>query len=162
VTGVLVAGGAILGLMIGSFLNVIIYRVPLGKSIVRPPSACPDCQNPIRPRDNIPVLSWLILRGRCRDCGEPIAIRYPLVEVGTAGAFAGVTLVLGASWTLPAYWVATATAPIDIDAGTQHRRCIGLRYCLCGTRTHSDIAAANVDHPWSRIAGTKSCCGRHF
>jgi leader peptidase (prepilin peptidase)/N-methyltransferase len=73
-----------LGLIVGSFLNVVIYRVPLGQSIVRPPSACPSCHTPITPRDNIPVLSWLLLRGRCRACRAPISVRYPLVEALTA------------------------------------------------------------------------------
>ncbi|MBU1494466.1 MAG: prepilin peptidase [Actinobacteria bacterium] len=118
-TGMLAGGGAVLGLVIGSFLNVVVYRVPLGKSIVSPPSACPTCQSPIRPRDNIPVLSWLILWGRCRGCRNPISARYPLVEAGTAAAFAGVALLVGGSWALPAYWVATATAIalglVDLD-----------------------------------------------
>ena len=75
---------AILGLIVGSFLNVVIYRVPLGLSVVRPGSACPQCHATIAPRDNIPVLSWLLLRGRCRGCGLPIPVRYPLVEAATA------------------------------------------------------------------------------
>ncbi len=66
----------------GSFLNVCISRLPRHRSIVRPGSHCPRCHAPIRPRDNVPVLSWLLLRGRCRDCGQPIAARYPLVEAG--------------------------------------------------------------------------------
>ncbi len=70
-----------IGLAVGSFLNVVIYRVPLGLSIVRPGSACPGCQTPIATRDNIPVLSWLLLKGRCRVCREPISGRYPLVEL---------------------------------------------------------------------------------
>ncbi len=70
-----------IGLAVGSFLNVVIYRVPLGLSIVRPGSACPGCHTPIATRDNIPVLSWLLLQGRCRVCHEPISGRYPLVEV---------------------------------------------------------------------------------
>src|SRR5680860_231459 len=76
-TAVLVALCAVLGLLIGSFLNVVIWRVPRGDSVVRPPSACPGCGTPIRPRDNVPVLSWLLLKGRCRDCGEPISALYP-------------------------------------------------------------------------------------
>lgn len=72
------------GLIIGSFLNVAIHRVPLGQSIVRPPSACPFCATPIAARDNIPVVSWLLLRGRCRACDAPISRRYPLVESLTA------------------------------------------------------------------------------
>ncbi|MGV8886078.1 MAG: prepilin peptidase [Microbacteriaceae bacterium] len=82
----------ILGSLIGSFLNVVVYRVPAGKSIVHPPSACPKCGAGIRPWDNIPVLSWLILRGTCRDCGNPIAVRYPLVELATAIVFAAIAL----------------------------------------------------------------------
>jgi len=119
VTGALVVGGAVLGLMIGSFLNVVAYRVPLGLSVVSPPSACPSCQSPIRARDNIPVMGWLLLRGRCRDCSEPIPFRYPLVEAATAAGFAGLALLIGPSWTLPAYWVAAAVAIaltlVDLD-----------------------------------------------
>lgn len=74
---ILLAG---VGLIVGSFLNVVIYRVPRALSVVRPGSACPGCGSPIAARDNIPVLSWLVLRGRCRTCGEPISGRYPLVE----------------------------------------------------------------------------------
>jgi leader peptidase (prepilin peptidase)/N-methyltransferase len=78
----------IFGLLIGSFLNVVIYRVPLGKSVVSPPSACTDCGHTIKAYDNVPVLSWLLLRGKCRNCGARISIRYPLVELGTASLFA--------------------------------------------------------------------------
>ncbi len=72
------------GAFIGSFLNVVVYRVPLGRSVVSPASACGSCGHEIRWYDNIPLISWLALRGRCRDCGSGIAARYPLVEVGTA------------------------------------------------------------------------------
>ena len=93
-TLVLVASSvcAVFGLLIGSFLNVVVHRVPRGESVVSPPSACPRCENPIRPRDNVPVLGWLLLRGRCRDCGEPISRRYPIVEAATGVAFALVTV----------------------------------------------------------------------
>jgi leader peptidase (prepilin peptidase)/N-methyltransferase len=77
----------LLGLLVGSFLNVVIYRVPLNRSIVSPPSACGTCGHVVRWYDNVPVLSWLVLRGRCRDCGSPIAVRYPLVELGGAAFF---------------------------------------------------------------------------
>jgi leader peptidase (prepilin peptidase)/N-methyltransferase len=69
------------GLIIGSFLNVCIYRLPRNLSIVKPPSSCPKCDTKIRPWDNIPVLSYILLMGRCRSCGEKISIRYPLVEI---------------------------------------------------------------------------------
>jgi len=78
---------ALLGLVFGSFFNVVIWRVPLHKSISSPPSHCPRCRKPIRPHDNIPVLSWLLLRGRCRDCGKPISVRYPLIEALTGLLF---------------------------------------------------------------------------
>lgn len=75
------------GTLIGSFLNVVIYRVPLGKSIVAPPSACGTCGHEVRGYDNIPLISWLVLRGKCRDCAAPISVRYPLVELAGAVAF---------------------------------------------------------------------------
>jgi leader peptidase (prepilin peptidase)/N-methyltransferase len=81
VAAVLLAG---LGLIVGSFLNVVIYRVPLGLSVIRPGSACPTCHAPITARDNIPLLSWLLLRRRCRHCHEPISARYPAVELLTS------------------------------------------------------------------------------
>ena len=110
---------AVLGLVIGSFLNVVVWRVPRGESVVHPPSACPSCGRPIRPRDNVPVLGWLLLRGRCRDCREPISARYPLVEAGTGVLFALVAVRFGASAELPAYLylaaVGIALALIDLD-----------------------------------------------
>lgn len=90
-TPFLIGLAGLLGLIIGSFLNVVIYRVPAGLSIVSPPSACPGCNTPIKARDNVPVLSWLVLRGRCRTCTAPISVRYPLVETITSALFAAVT-----------------------------------------------------------------------
>jgi len=118
-TGFAVVVCGLLGLVIGSFLNVVVWRVPRGESVVRPPSACPRCGNRIRPRDNVPVLGWLVLRGRCRDCGEPISKRYPLVELGTGVAFALVAWWAGPSWQLPAFLylaaISVALALIDVD-----------------------------------------------
>ena len=88
------------GLVIGSFLNVVIYRLPRGESLVKPRSRCPGCEQPVRPRDNVPVLSWLLLRGRCRDCGEPIPRRYPLVEAATAALYAVVVVAHGSDVSL--------------------------------------------------------------
>jgi leader peptidase (prepilin peptidase)/N-methyltransferase len=92
---------AVLGLAVGSFLNVVIYRVPRRASIIRPWWACPDCHEQIASRDNIPVVSWILRRGRCRACGHPISARYPLVEMLTGALFAGAALRFGWSWTLP-------------------------------------------------------------
>lgn len=115
----LAAGVGLLGLAIGSFLNVVAYRVPAGRSVVRPPSACPACGHTIRARDNLPVLSWFLLGGRCRDCGASISPRYPLVEGLTALLFAATVLVVGVRWVLPAYlWFAGVTLVLvltDLD-----------------------------------------------
>jgi len=81
------------GLLIGSFLNVVSYRLPRGESLSVPGSHCPSCEAPVRPWDNLPVLSWLLLRGRCRSCHESIGARYPIVEAVTAALFAAVALV---------------------------------------------------------------------
>ena len=116
-----VAAGAF-GLAVGSFLNVVIYRVPSGESVVSPPSKCPSCGSPIRPWHNVPVLGWLLLHGTCHDCRAPISVRYPLVEAGTGLLFAAVTwrlLALDMPWALPAYLYLAAAgialAMIDID-----------------------------------------------
>jgi len=113
---------AALGLAIGSFLNVVIYRVPQGQSLVAPGSHCPHCDSAIRNRHNVPVLGWLVLRGRCADCSAPISPRYPLVEAFTAAAFVLVTWRLASLDRLdglPAwlYWtsIAIALAAIDLD-----------------------------------------------
>src|SRR5688572_6349037 len=86
-TAMRVAVALLLGVSIGSFLNVLIHRVPRGISIVHPPSACPSCNTPVRPVDNVPVLSYLLLRGRCRACGASVGIRYAIVEAATAAFF---------------------------------------------------------------------------
>jgi len=111
----------LLGLAVGSFLNVVVWRVPRGESVVAPPSACPRCGHQIRARDNVPVVSWLLLRARCRDCGEPISSRYPLVEAVTGAGFVAVTWWAGFSWSLPAllYLVAISVALTLIDLDSQ-------------------------------------------
>lgn len=90
-----VAVYAIFGLLVGSFLNVVIARVPEGRSLIRPGSACPRCGAPIAWYDNVPIVSFLVLRGRCRACGTAISWRYPLVEAATAGLFAAAGLAFG-------------------------------------------------------------------
>jgi leader peptidase (prepilin peptidase)/N-methyltransferase len=99
VPSVLIAVCAVLGLLVGSFLNVVIARVPAGESVVRPPSRCPRCGAPIAPRDNVPVVSWLLLRGRARCCGVRISARYPAVELATAAVFAVVAAWATGAWT---------------------------------------------------------------
>jgi leader peptidase (prepilin peptidase)/N-methyltransferase len=94
--GASTALAGLMGLMAGSFMNVVAHRLPRGLSLVRPRSRCPSCETPIRPYDNVPVLSWLALRGRCRSCRAPISPRYPVVEAVTLALCAAVVLVLGA------------------------------------------------------------------
>ena len=110
---------AALGLAVGSFLNVVIWRVPRGESVVRPPSHCPTCGATVRPRDNVPVVSWLLLRGRCRHCSQRIRGRYPAVELATAVVFVVLTLRIGFDAALPAFLylgaIGVALTMIDID-----------------------------------------------
>ena len=96
---------AVFGLAVGSFLNVVICRVPVGESVISPPSNCPSCGSPIRHRHNIPLLGWLLLRGKCYDCQGPISVRYPLVEAATGVLFGVLTwrlLAVNLPWALPA------------------------------------------------------------
>jgi len=114
-----ILGAFILGCVIGSFLNVCIFRLPEGRSIVRPPSACPHCAAPIAWYDNIPLISFLILRRRCRNCAFPIAWRYPLVEL-LSGVLAGLLIWrFGPSVRFVIYYVLAAALIvitfIDID-----------------------------------------------
>ncbi len=114
----------VLGLAVGSFLNVLIWRLPQGLSLSKPPSSCPKCGHAIRWCDNVPVISWLVLGGKCRDCKDRISLRYPLVELAT-----GLGFFLLAWWQLPkpsGYWllptllyffaVSIALSMIDIDS----------------------------------------------
>ena len=116
---VLIVACAGVGLLVGSFLNVVIHRVPRRESVVAPRSMCTSCGTQLAARDNVPVLSWVLLRRRCRSCGEPISVRYPLVELGTAVLFALAALRFGADWALPAYLLCfamlLAVAVIDLE-----------------------------------------------
>lgn len=114
---ILVGGCFLFGLVFGSFGNVVIARVPEGRSVVRPRSACPGCGAAIAAHDNIPVLSWVVLRGRCRSCAETIPWRYPAVELATGMLFAAVALRFGLDPALPAFllftWVLVVVSVID-------------------------------------------------
>ncbi|MDX1650776.1 MAG: prepilin peptidase [Myxococcota bacterium] len=115
----LAASGFVLGLVVGSFLNVVVHRLPQGASVVRPRSRCPSCGATITARDNVPVLSFLWLGGRCRHCGTAISTRYPAVELATGVIFAGVLARHGLAPTTP-LWLALAaillaSALIDFD-----------------------------------------------
>lgn len=117
---ILVVGAVLLGLAIGSFLNVVAWRLPRSESLSRPASHCPNCESPIRARHNVPVFGWLVLRGRCFDCGEPISAQYPLVETVTGAAFGVVAGRVGLHGELVAYLVAVALLVV------------GALWCLAG------------------------------
>ena len=119
-TTLLAVAAAGLGLVVGSFVNVVIWRVPRKESLVRPRSHCPACGSGIRPRDEVPVVSWVLLHGRCRDCSARISARYPFVELLTAAVFVALALRLGDQpASIPVFWwlgaVGVALALIDLD-----------------------------------------------
>ena len=108
-----------LGLALGSFMTVVTARVPAGESVVRPRSRCPTCGVEIANRDNVPILGWILLRGRCRNCGTRISPRYPLLELSTAVLFSGAFLVYESVWVAVAIaallMLMPAIAVIDIE-----------------------------------------------
>lgn len=110
------------GAAIGSFLNVVVYRLPAGLSLVHPPSRCPHCHHRLSPWENVPVLGWVWLGGRCRQCRQPIAVRYPLVEAVTGLLFVLLVGVFGLTWTAVGYGVLVCwlmvLALIDLDTLT--------------------------------------------
>lgn len=148
-SGAEVAFAAVVGLVIGSFLNVVAYRVPLAISISSPPSACPRCGHRVRWFDNVPVISWLALRGRCRDCGEAISIRYPVFEAITCLAFGGVALALGVDiavlgmCVLAATLIALAATELDGASAPGSVAVVGSGAGLCGL-----VAASASDGRW--------------
>lgn len=147
---------ALLGALIGSFLNVVVWRVPQGLSIVRPPSACPSCGHEIAWYDNIPIVSYLALRGRCRNCRASISPRYPLVEAATALAFAGVGAGAYLGWypaaLLPAllYWAAIAIALtlIDLDHHRLPNAIVLPSYVVTAALL---VVASALTGEWSRL-----------
>jgi leader peptidase (prepilin peptidase) / N-methyltransferase len=110
---------AVLGLVVGSFLNVVVHRLPRGESLSHPRSRCTGCGTQIAAYDNVPVVSWLVLRGRCRHCGAPISARYPAIEALTAASFAAVAAIAGVDaglWlALPFTALMIAVAAIDLE-----------------------------------------------
>jgi len=155
---VAVAGCGLLGLAVGSFLNVVVHRVPLGLSVVRPGSSCPSCATVLRPWDNIPLLSWILLRGRCRACGMPISLRYPALEALTAAVFVVTALRFGLSWSLPAQlaFVAglLALAAVDLERYLLPRAIV---YPTLGIVATGLLVAAFAGHQWGRLGVAAFC-----
>jgi len=153
VTPFVVAVSGIAGLPVGSFLSVVVHRVPEGASIVTPGSSCPSCGQPIRPIDNIPVLSYALRRGRCRNCAARIPLRYPLLELVTAGLFCAVAARIGSLWELPALCVLVASlvalTAIDLE---RMRLPTAILYATALLGAPLLVLAAGELHAWSRLA----------
>lgn len=147
--------GALLGLLLGSFANVVIARVPEGKSVVHPPSACPTCGYQISWRDNIPILSYLLLGGKCRQCQQPISVRYPLVEASMAVLFAFFGYWYASAdnvYVIPGIWTfifaSVCLLVIDIDT---FRLPNAITYPLAGAMALLMGTAAGLQGEWSRF-----------
>src|SRR2546425_2941879 len=151
-SGAVVAASGVLGLVVGSFLNVVVYRVPRRESIVAPRSRCPNCETPIAPHDNIPVLSWIVLHGRCRHCRHPISCRYPLMELGTGLIFGAIAARFGFDIVVPAYLVFVggliSLAAIDLEHRTLPNRIV---YPVSGAVLALLTLAAAFDDRWGSL-----------
>ncbi|MCU1468435.1 MAG: prepilin signal peptidase PulO-like peptidase [Actinomycetia bacterium] len=149
VTALVAAISGLYGLVIGSFLNVVIWRVPRKESIVKPPSHCPGCDAKIANRDNIPLLSWMLLRGKCRKCRAPISPRYPFIELFTGLVFVVVGARFAHSWALPAYLVLSAAlvalSAIDLEHFILPSRIL---YPVDGALLVLLAGAAGLEHDW--------------
>ena len=154
----------IVGASIGSFLNVVIYRAPRGMSVVRPRSHCPRCGTELGDIENVPVVSWVVLRGRCRHCNEPISVRYPIVELTTAALFVAFSLLLrsfGPVASLDCLGVAAlAGAAIALD-GLRVPRAIALAAAVGAASLALVSVADHGDHRlvWAAVAAAASIVG---
>ncbi len=158
----LIVAATVLGLVVGSFLNVVIHRVPRRQSVAWPASHCPHCGEPILPRDNVPLLSYLLLRGRCRDCKGPISARYPAVEAATGLLFGAAAYEFGASLSLLAAMVfisaLIALAVIDLE----HRL---LPNAIVGPAALAGLAISILDDPagwWTYPLSAAAVAGALF
>lgn len=149
-----------LGLIVGSFLNVCIYRIPLELSIVWPGSACPKCQRPIRAIENVPILSYLALRGKCRGCGQRISLIYPAVELLNGLMYLAVLYRFGLGWHLPVYLALMSSLIVITFIDLEHQ-IIPDRFTLGGLPIALIAAALVLPDPFlrSQILGWKQALG---
>ena len=147
------AVAGVFGLLIGSFIGVVVDRVPRQESIVSPPSHCVACSAPIRAYDNIPVVSYVVLRGRCRACGARIPPRDALLELGTGVLFVLLAWRLGSAWELPAYCVLAASAVAISAIDIEHMRIpSAIVYMTAALGAPLLVLASAGTHRWSALA----------
>jgi leader peptidase (prepilin peptidase)/N-methyltransferase len=148
----LTAVAGVVGLVIGSFLGLVVDRVPRGESIVSPPSHCVACSAPIRPYDNIPVISYVVLRGRCRACGARIPPRDALVELGTGVLFVLVAWRVSSAWAVPAYCLLAASMVAISAIDLEHLRIPSpLVYTTAALGAPLLVLASAGTHHWSAL-----------
>jgi leader peptidase (prepilin peptidase)/N-methyltransferase len=152
-TTVLLAG--VVGLFVGSFLNVVIYRTPRGLSVAAPRSFCPTCDRQLLWWENVPVVSWLALRGRCHTCREPISIRYPLVEVVTGVAFAATTWALRGTVLAAAYCALAATViAVGLIEYSGQRSPVAVAGIGTGLAEVVIVLSGAWEHHWTAVIGS--------
>ena len=145
---------AVGGLAIGSFLNVVVYRLPRRLSVLRPPSFCPACGTPVRALDNVPVVSWVVLRARCRSCGAPISPRYPVVEASTAGLFALVAWAVGPHWAVIGLCLLAAGALASVIVEADRQPAVpAIADVATGLGLLALVVAAAPEHHWAHLVG---------
>lgn len=137
----------VLGAAIGSFINVVVYRLPRGLSLLHPPSRCPACETPIRPRDNVPIFGWLLLAGRCRQCGASISARYPLIELTMGLTFAALAAAGPLSGGLGVGAATMGTAGVELHPAEFARYAYQV-FLLCGL-----LSAALTEFDGARFSG---------
>lgn len=161
--GLLTGLCAVIGVAVGSFLNVVIYRVPNHLSIVAPRSSCPTCKTQLSNRDNIPIVSWLVLKGRCRTCAAPISPRYLVVEAATGVLFAGVALRYDTNPAVPALLVLVAgllaLACIDLEHHTLPRVVVYPVLAMVAVLLFADAAAGGR---WRELVVAIACAAAWF
>jgi leader peptidase (prepilin peptidase) / N-methyltransferase len=163
VLAILIVGCTLFGLAAGSFLNVVIYRVPRHESIVSPRSRCPTCATPIKEYDNMPVISWLVLRGRCRHCQAAISPRYLVVELMGGALFGGLAARMGYAWSLPAFLVFLASllalSCIDLELLVLPKRVI---YPALALVVGLLVIASAAINDWDRLLIGAICAAAWF
>ncbi len=158
-----VLSAGVIGLFVGSFLNVVIYRTPRRLSVAGPRSFCPTCRHQLSWWENVPVVSWIALRGRCHTCGQPISVRYPLVELGTAVSFALVTWGWRGSLVSAGYCVLAASM-IAVSLIEYSRVRAPLSVAAIGTAAAESllVVAGGWQHHWRIVVGSLIGAGIAF